>query len=225
MTSPTGGIPDVNNIQGMSNGSGHVNKRQLSQQDFLKIFVTQLKNQSPLKPFDSGDMMQQMSQMTSLQASGELQKSIERLSMNVSRSQMVSASDLIGKKVVVPSGVSQLIDGEGMDGSVILPDAVKGVTIEVKNKAGEVIKTIKLDKSEGGVADFHWDGLDEKGNKVDADFYDISAKATIGGKEQKVMTAGNFKVNSVAMDPRSGDVIMNLDGMGGVAMSDIIKIV
>ncbi len=201
----------------------------LSQDDFMKLFLAQMKTQSPLKPFDSGEMMQQMSQLTSLTATQELEKSIKLMNANLGRSQMVQATQLIGKKVAIASDKSPLNYGpdgkvQGLDGSVILPASASETTIEIKDASNKVVKTIKLPASNSGIQDFHWDGLDAEGKPMPADFYTISAKATVNGQPMDVYTAGIFKINSVTMDRQSSQVILNVDGMGGMDMGDIIKI-
>ena len=173
--------------------------------------------------------MQQMSQLTSLSATQELEKSIKMMNANLGRSQMVQATQLIGKKVAIASDKSPLTydaDGkvEGLDGSVILPSSASEVTVEIKDSSNKVVKTIKLPASNSGIQDFHWDGLDENGKAMPADFYNISAKAVTNGESQEVYTAGIFKINSVTMSRQTSQVILNVDGMGGMDVGDIIKI-
>lgn len=196
----------------------------LSQEDFMRLFLTQMRTQSPLKPFDSSDMMQQMSQLNSLSATEQLEKTIRMMNANLGKSQVVTATQLIGKKVVLPSGVSPLVENEGMDGSVVLPMRASAVEIEIKDKNDKLVKKLTLPASDSGVVDFHWDGKDEEGNTMPADYYNLSAKGTFGSEKYDIPTAGYFKVNSVTMDRQSSNVIINLDGVGGVNMGDIIKI-
>ena len=53
----------------------------------------------------------------------------------------------------------------------------------------------------------------------------MSASAVINGNATSVPTAGTFRVNSVGLDQNNSEVILNVEGKGGVGMSDIIKIV
>lgn len=195
----------------------------VSKDDFMKLFLTQLRMQNPLKPFDSADMLQQMSQLTSLSATEELGKTIKNLNANLGNSQVLDASQLIGKHVQVPSGVAQLTS-TGLNGSVILPGDVTEITIEIKDSDGKVIKTVEKDKSSAGVFDFTWDGKDKDGNAVKEDFYQISASANVNGQRTELITAGTFKINSVALNPSTGSLILNVDGLGGLKMNEIIKI-
>lgn len=199
-------------------------KKDLSKDDFMTIFLTQMRMQSPLKPYDSAQMLQQMSMLTSLTSTEELQRTIQGLNLSIAKSQVMSASQLIGKRVQIPSGVSPLVAGHGLSGSVILPGSVSNVTITIKDKDGKVVKTIEKGESGSGVLDFDWDGKDADGNEMKADYYKISATATMDGKQVDLHTAGTFTIGSVAMNPETGAVIMNVDGLGGVDMGEIIKI-
>lgn len=199
-------------------------KKDLSKDDFMTIFLTQMRMQSPLKPYDSAQMLQQMSMLTSLTSTEELQRTIQGLNLSIAKSQVMSASQLIGKRVQIPSGVSPLVAGHGLSGSVILPGSVSNVTITIKDKDGKVVKTIEKGESSSGVLDFDWDGKDADGNEMKADYYKISATATMDGKQVDLHTAGTFTIGSVAMNPETGAVIMNVDGLGGVDMGEIIKI-
>jgi flagellar basal-body rod modification protein FlgD len=52
---------------------------QLSIQDFLKILVTQLNNQDPLKPLDNQEFVTQLAQFTSLQQTQEVNDKLTTL--------------------------------------------------------------------------------------------------------------------------------------------------
>ena len=200
----------------------------LTQSDFMKLFLMQMKTQNPMKPFDSGEMMQQMSQLTSLSATQQLESTIKMMNANMGRSQVLSATQLIGKRVAVASDKSPLMqnaDGtSGLDGSIVLPKASTGAVVEVRDSANNLVKTISLPASGSGVQDFHWDGKNEKGEQMEPGFYSISAKGNFGSESRELYTAGVFKINSVTMDPQTSSVILNVDGMGGMDMGNIIKI-
>lgn len=76
----------------------------LSSEDFLKILVTQLQNQDPSKPMDGDQLLNQISQMRSLQANLELEKSLKSLSLG---QQLGSATSFIGKTVTAVTGTNQ----------------------------------------------------------------------------------------------------------------------
>ncbi len=50
--------------------------------------------------------------MTSLSSTQELEKTIKSLNSNLTRSQMLEATQLIGKEVQIPTGFSPLVEGK-----------------------------------------------------------------------------------------------------------------
>lgn len=200
-------------------------KNELSKDDFMKLFLTQLRMQDPLKPTSNSEMMQQMAQFTSLSSAQELQKTIKNLDLNMGKSQVLEASQLIGKNVQMPSKNAYLSAANGLSGSVIVPSASNAITVTITDANNQVVKTVNLNSPSAGVVDFRWDGLDADGNQLSAAYYHLSATAMMDGKAVAVPTAATFRVNSVALDQNNGGAILNLEGMGGVGMNDIIKII
>lgn len=200
-----------------------VGEQQLTKDDFLKLMLTQMKNQDPFKPYDSSAMLQNMSQISQMSATDELKKTIQTLSTSIGRSQMVGTTQLVGHKVQILSKVAPLVEGKGLSGSVILPKEAEDVTIEIKDPQGKVVKTITKGKTGRGVLDFDWDGkLDDK--ELPADFYTIAGTATINGEKMNLMSAGTFTVGSVALDQSTNTTILNVDGLGGLTLDDILKV-
>jgi len=204
-------------------GTNSAEPKAFTQVDFLKILTTQMKIQDPTKPLDSGQMMQQMSQLTALSSSQELKSAIEGLKQNQYQSQFLSSTQLIGKEVAVISSVSQL--DNSLKGSVVLANRATEVTVQIKNSAGQVVKTLSLPGSEAGVVDFTWDGKNEEGQEMPKDFYTMSASAKNNGANIDTATLGIFKVNSVTLDRKNYSTIVNLAGLGGVSMNNVIKII
>lgn len=68
----------------------------LTMQDFLKVLLTQLTYQDPLKPMDNQQFMAQIAQFTTLQQTQELNSNMMRLITNQAAMQSVG---LIGRQV------------------------------------------------------------------------------------------------------------------------------
>lgn len=75
---------------------GSAGGKQLNQQDFIKILMTQLAYQDPLKPMDNEQFMAQMAQFTALQQTSELNTNLLQLIQNQAALQSVG---LIGRTV------------------------------------------------------------------------------------------------------------------------------
>lgn len=68
----------------------------LKSEDFLKILIAQLQNQDPSNPMDSDQLLGQISDMRALQASLDLEKSLDSLTLS---QQLNSATGFLGKTV------------------------------------------------------------------------------------------------------------------------------
>ena len=204
-------------------------KKELTPDDFITLFLAQMRNQNPMNPSDSNAILQQMAQISQISASKSMQDTLNTVSANVasalSNTQMLQATQLIGQRVQIPSKVSPLNTGEGLSGSGLVPGAATDVTFTIRDTGGNLIKTISNGPAaSGGLVDFKWDGTGDNGQSYPAGIYQISANAIVDGKPVNVPTAGSFKVNSVALDQKNGGVILNVEQLGGTSMGDIIKI-
>lgn len=196
----------------------------LSEDDFLKIFLKQMTMQSPDKPLDSGEMMQQMSQLTSLESNKSMKKAIENMNKSIGQSQLLSATQLVGRQVVVESDKSTLTAQEGLKGAVAVEPGVSNVSVNIMDERDRVVRTIQIPGNQSGIIDFSWDGRNEAGESMNPGMYKMVAKGTFNNADRNVPTAGYFRVNSVTMDRQSSSVAMNVNGLeGAVGLSDIIK--
>ena len=83
-------------------GSNEVNTAEDAQSRFLKLLVTQLKNQDPLNPLDNAQMTSQLAQMSTVSGIEKLNSTLSGLVDSLGNSQTMQASAMIGKKVLVP---------------------------------------------------------------------------------------------------------------------------
>ena len=68
----------------------------LTSEDFLKMLIVQLQNQDPTEPVGNDELLNQISQMRSLQSNIELGDSFQTITAN---QQLSTAAGLIGKEV------------------------------------------------------------------------------------------------------------------------------
>jgi flagellar basal-body rod modification protein FlgD len=68
----------------------------ISSEQFIKILVSELSNQDPFEPQDSGALLEQLSSLRNIESQLSLQKQLESLVM---QNQVASASGMIGKTV------------------------------------------------------------------------------------------------------------------------------
>lgn len=95
-------------IDVMSNPSqgNNISNRGLSKDDFLRLFITQLRFQDPLNPLDSTGMTAQLAQFSSLEELQNLGSQMHDLLLFQNSLQNTMAISLIGKMVTVGEGES-----------------------------------------------------------------------------------------------------------------------
>jgi len=68
----------------------------LDSDQFTKLILTELSNQDPLEPNDTGDLLEQLSTIRSIESDTKLNSTLESMA---TRTEFSSAAALIGKKV------------------------------------------------------------------------------------------------------------------------------
>lgn len=189
----------------------------LGQDDFLKLMITQFKNQDPFKPQANGEFLAQLAQFTTASGVGELKSSVEGLSDALASDQALAASSLVGHEVIVASGEI----APGGTGYVEMPAAGE-VSVRILDASGQVRRELNLGSQGAGLAAFEWDGLDRVGEALPSGRYRIEATAEIGGREEAVATFAGTRVEGV--DLGRGGVTLHTDSAGAVAMGDVRRI-
>lgn len=92
---------------------------EISTEQFLKIMITELQQQDPLAPVDNQQLLQQVSQIRSLEMTSELNESFKLLPSQLNESfrsflmqqQITSAGGMIGKLVSGVNAVGEQVSG------------------------------------------------------------------------------------------------------------------
>ena len=108
----------------------------LGLQDFLKILLTQLNYQDPLKPMDNQEFMAQMAQFTSLEQTQQLNGKLDRLITNQAALQSVG---LIGRTVDVTTASGKVT---GVVSTLSLGG--ESPALSISTSAGTVLNDIQL---------------------------------------------------------------------------------
>lgn len=123
-------------IDAVSSSSTNLKANSLGMEDFLKILLTQLTYQDPLKPMDNQQFMAQMAQFTSLEQTQQLNSKIDTLITNQAALQSVG---LIGRTVDV------LTNGSTLTGTVSsLSLSGTSPLLSVRTTAGALLSDISL---------------------------------------------------------------------------------
>ncbi|HEX5050079.1 MAG TPA: flagellar hook capping FlgD N-terminal domain-containing protein, partial [Gammaproteobacteria bacterium] len=107
-------------------------KQELGQDAFLQLMVTQLKNQDPFKPLDSGEFLGQLAQFGTVQGLSGLQTSFDGLASSLVSNQALQAASLVGRTALVETDHGAIAAGGSLDGAVDVPAATGGVAVEIR---------------------------------------------------------------------------------------------
>jgi flagellar basal-body rod modification protein FlgD len=82
--------------------------RDLDMDEFLKLMITELQNQDPLNPLENNEILQQISQIREIGATGKLTETLEAVLLGQN---LTSATSMIGKTIEALSDDAQTIRG------------------------------------------------------------------------------------------------------------------
>jgi len=153
----------------------------LGKDDFLKLLVTKLQYQDPLKPMDDENFVAQLAQFSSLEQMNNIATGINNSTqysfLQTQSLNNVMASGLIGREVKADySGV--YVDGENDPKIAFSTDRyAASVEFVVRDADGNEVARLNQDNVEVGSHMIAWDGKDQQGNTVSEGFYKVEATA------------------------------------------------
>ncbi|MGE8482387.1 MAG: flagellar hook assembly protein FlgD [Pseudomonas sp.] len=201
--------------------SSATGSKALGKDAFLQLLVTQLKNQNPLDPQDNSAFVAQLAQFSSLEGITTLNDTVSGIAGNYNSSQALQASSLVGRSVIAQTDKAVVDTSKSLNGTVVVPTSVSAATVKITNSAGTVIRTLDLGSQSAGNASFIWDGKDSSGAVAPAGTYTFGATSTIDGTNTSLITYLPATVNSVTISQTGGELMLNLAGLGSVALSKV----
>lgn len=193
-----------------------------TQDNFLKLLVTQMKNQDPMNPLDNAQVTSQMAQLSTVTGINQLNTTVNSLSSSLLASQSVQAASLVGRSVMVPGSALQLSSGAAY-GGVDLPQAADKVVVTIKDAAGNVVHSADLGPQKAaGTVPFQWDGTTDSGAAAPDGAYTFAVAATQGGNKIDATALSVAQVASVSLGAQGAT--LNVVGMGPVALLQVKQI-
>jgi len=205
---------------GLTREQSQKGKQELGQQDFLELMLAQVQNQDPLKPQSNGEFLGQMAQFSMVDGIQQLNTGFGDLGDRLAGEQTLAAANLLGREVLIPADARTT--GDGMSGLVELERPASEVKVDIINSAGETVRSLTLDGSQGGELPFAWDGRNGEGELLPPAEYRISARAIDNGQSTQLSTLLSAPVSAVTRD--GATVQLELDGLPPASMSDIRRI-
>lgn len=151
-------------------------KSSLSQEDFMSLFVAQLRNQNPLQPMDNYQMASQMAQFSSLQALQAMSQSIQNMTAFQASINNLQVAGLIGKRVEAQGNRLSVGQGTVTEGSYQLARAGR-VIVKIYDSEGKLVRTLDEGLRDTSKQKIVWDGKNDAGFGVPEGTYRFEVSA------------------------------------------------
>lgn len=212
--------------QNFSQDQPGTNNSILGKDDFLRILVTQLRNQDPINPVNGDDLAVQLAQFSSVEQLQNINSNLENnIEMDLLLNQAINntmATTLIGREVRAAGNEIYRVDGEDTAIQYHLSGLAKDVKIQIEDADGTVVRTIVLSDQTEGNHHYKWDGKDDNGNKVSEGTYQFTVKAE--DAEGNPVSAQEFVAGTITSIRYENGSAVLLIGDVEINFADVIEI-
>lgn len=224
MTSSSGILPP--GLENLSTDRFTVEKKDtgLDQADFLKLMITQLENQDPTNPMESGDFISQMAQFGTVNGITELTASFETLASSMQSSQALQASTLVGRAVLVEANTLVLGETGTTPITVDLTNTASDLKFSITDASGQIVREFSVGQTDAGLKQFEWDGFTNTGERAEPGNYFVSSEAVIGGTTLALKTLIQAQVESVSLSRDGSAPVLNLAELGAIELSNVYQV-
>lgn len=133
-------------------------KKTLDKDDFLKIMISQMKNQDPTNPFKPEQMASELAQFSSVEQLHNVNQNLTKMTAQNKPFEQLTMTNLIGKMVTVTKDKIPHIQGQGERLSFTLPKDAASVKVTLLSDSGEVAFEKDLGSQKQGEVTLNWDG-------------------------------------------------------------------
>jgi flagellar basal-body rod modification protein FlgD len=219
MITPTSGTGSVTSATTTS--SSNSNSVSDSQNRFLTLLVTQMKNQDPLNPMDNAQVTSQMAQLSTVSGIDKLNSTLQALSNSMIASQSMQAASMIGHAVMVPGTRIDLANGKGV-AALNFTKPADSASVAITDASGSVVRHMNLGSQNVGYLPLQWDGLNDAGQPLPDGNYKFSASAKLGGVQSSVDTMSYGLVDSVNQGEQGAT--LNVGALGEISLAMVKQI-
>ncbi|MGF1510213.1 MAG: flagellar hook assembly protein FlgD [Myxococcota bacterium] len=190
------------NIGGINNATAPATQTtgsnaQVSQEEFLQLFLQQLQNQDPLNPMQGEEFLAQLATFSQLEQLTLINNGIDNLSFGQAAIVSGQTVGMIGKDVVYEGNETQLKE----DSAVLrfdLPTDVQSAVVEIKDSNDIVVRRYDLEDLTPGERVETWNGRSDSGGTLPEGTYRFSVVATDAeGAQLSVQTTSSGVVDGV----------------------------
>jgi len=207
--------PVIGNTAASPAASANAGNKTLGKDDFLKLLITQLRNQDPLNPLDQNQFLAQTAQFTSLENLQNISTQLTEMKQLSSASSFAQNASLLGKTARF-TGRDFTLGSAG----AVLPfslDREAAVDVDIIDAKGSVVRKLSSQKLDAGSQAVSWNGRDGAGDALPPGLYHY--RVTAYGGAQAVAAEGAL----TGLSPEGAGVVYRI-GDTVVRPQDLIDI-
>ncbi|QER41352.1 hypothetical protein F1847_00830 [Thermodesulfobacterium sp. TA1] len=212
----------ISSVKSDSQNNIRTPKKVLQKDDFIKLFITQLQYQDPMKPLENNEMAIQLAlfnQVDQLFNINDTLKSLVDLGKNLN---LTYVSSLVDKKVKVDSNIGRVEQGQFLGGEFKVEGLATGVEVLIRDSKGNLVRRLTLSDLKEGTYKIEWDGKDQAGNPVPDGNYTFSILVSDGKTINSVKPTMVARVTGAKLGEENKLVI---NGAQEIAFSDIKELI
>jgi flagellar basal-body rod modification protein FlgD len=152
-------------------------KKDVSQDDFLKLLIAQLQHQDPLNPMESQEFTVQLATFNMLDQMIKMNGNLATMQGSQAFLGQVGALSMIGREVTADGGAVNLKAGEAAPIHYRLESKAARVSVEIRDGQGRLVRTLEALAQEPGEQRLLWDGKDIGGLAAGPGVYTFEVNA------------------------------------------------
>ncbi|NOX26479.1 MAG: flagellar hook assembly protein FlgD [Deltaproteobacteria bacterium] len=154
-----------------------VGSKSLNQSDFMKLFITQMQYQDPLKPMDNYQMASQLAQFSNMQATTRMSENTKKLLDFQTSKNNLQLLGLLNNQVQINGSKMAVNDGKVTPTEFNLKDATNNVQVQVFNAAGSLVWQEDKGGLSAGAYQLDWGGKNLAGKAAPDGLYSYKVNA------------------------------------------------
>jgi len=194
----------------------------MNKDDFLKLFLAQLKYQDPTKPQDASALLTQLSQLTQVEQAYNTTSALNNLLTAQNNSAALTSVGFIGKDV---KANGDQISFDGSTPSLLefnLPVPSSAATVTISDALGQTVRIANIGALAAGDASFTWDGRSGSGTMLPAGVYTVKVEATSASGD--AVTAATYTTGRITGVNLAGNTPVLTIGSASVPLTDILSV-
>jgi len=214
-------ISSATSATNSNQASGQVKKGELTQQDFLNLFMTQMKFQNPLEPLDNYQMATQLAQFNTVDALNRMKEALDRLTASQASLNNLEAGSLIGKKIQAKGNRLSIQQGIVSQGFYQLSRPGR-VILQIFDSSGKLVRRIDAGFKDSSPQAVGWNGKDERGTSLpDGAYFFAVTAADEKGQAVPLTTSWVDRVSAVSFENGTPYFVL---GNEKITFADILAI-